>query len=368
MSDHPATSKKANIFLRPAFATRAQIIAFIVLVAAALALPEFIFRSGRLAPENSYEVMPERLGSYSYIKSQIFEEKEEIDVLFLGSSILWNAVDAPQVQRALSEKLGRPAVVRTFGFNFNSLDIPYTMLRDVLERRRVKMVILSIPRLPYTDGPSTTAYRFLRYGEDEELTDSLPADSRLSLYGSAVLRSPRDLVSMVRKNRSLASEYAENLGANKELLGMYREPKNFVRFAPSPSLKTASELFYGEAGRPNFHFTNEEIPSHQNEYLDAIVTMLRTRQIPLVMLNIPQYSERDSEKAPERFDWAERFGMPVPLIGISPPELFAGLTADEIEKLHCDREHFNLNGNEYFTAAVMPAILEAYEKNAIKTY
>lgn len=149
---------------------------------------------------------------------------------------------------------------------------------------------------------------------------------------------------------------------------MYREPTNFVRFAPAPPAKTASELFFGQAGRANFHFTNEEIPAHQNEYLDAIFTMLRTRQLPLVMLNIPQYSERDSQKALERSDWSERFGMPVPLIGISPPDLFAGLTPDEIEKLHCDREHFNLNGNEYFTQAVMPAILEAYEKNAIKTY
>ncbi|NJM53664.1 MAG: hypothetical protein HC846_09915 [Blastocatellia bacterium] len=78
------------------------------------------------------------MGEYSFIKEEIFNKNEDIDILFLGGSIIWNAIDTPYVQKALSEKLGRPAKVVTFGFYFSSFDIPYTLVRDLLEKRRVK--------------------------------------------------------------------------------------------------------------------------------------------------------------------------------------------------------------------------------------
>lgn len=367
MPDPTSKTKKNVISLRPAFGTQLQAITFVLVVASALLLPIAIRKSGLLTPKASYEVIPERLGAYSFIGNEIFEKNGDLDILFVGSSILWNAIDTPQVQRALTARLGRPATAATFGFNFNSLDIPFTMLSDLLKRRRVRLVVFSIPRLPYTDGPSTTAYRFLRPGENESLVRHLPVESQISLYGSGVLRSPRDVLSLIRPNRSQQSAYAADLGANKELMGMYRDTSTYTAFAPKPPVLSASDLLF--ATNPKmFRITNDPIPEHQDRYLSAIIELLEEHGVPIAFLSVPQYSERDHANADERFDWSKRFKKDIPLIGISPPVLFAGLNDEEIEKLHCDREHFNKNGNEFFTVAVMPGILSVYDKYANKTF
>jgi hypothetical protein len=38
----------------------------------------------------------------------------------------------------------------------------------------------------------------------------------------------------------------------------------------------------------------------------------------------------------------------------------------EIDKLFFDPAHFNANGNEFFTLAITPAIMEIYDRYAIK--
>lgn len=354
--------------VEPAFASSAQALCFVLLVAIALSLPVLVDSSVKVDRQRSYDLMPEQHGPYSYMKKEIFETSGDIDLLFIGSSVLWNAVDTPQVKEALSQSLGREATVMTLGFNFNGADIPYTILRDLVERRRVRLVVLSIPRLSFTDGPSTPSYRFLRYAENPEIVAGLPFGSRVSLYASNVLRSPRDILAMIRPERSPRSPYADDLGANKERLGMYRDPNAFVRFAPAPPVLAAESLIYSPSTEDDFRFTNEELPPHQDHYLTEFMRLLRERDIPLAVLNVPQYSERSNDKAVERFDWSAKFGSHVPLIGVSPKTLFAGLDESEVELLHCDREHFNLNGNEYFTRSIIPALLTVHREHASKDF
>lgn len=363
-----ARERAGRTTLAPQFTSAAQALFFLLLVVTALSLPILIDRTGFVTRASSYDTMPEQLGAYSYMKKEIFETSDDIDIAFVGSSVLWNAVDTPAVQKELSHALGRDAKVVTLGFNFNGADIPYTILRDLVERRRVRMVIFSVPRLVFTEGPSTTSFRFLRYSENPEVVAGLPLKSQMSLYACTVLRSPQDMLSMIRTTSSEPSRYAGDLGANKELLGMNRDPKSFVRFTPQPRTLTAAELTYSPESRRRFEFTNEELTAHQDHYLRHLVQLLDQHGIPLVILNVPQYSERSNDKVVERFDWSERFGSEIPLIGISPTELFTGLDEKEIELLHCDREHFNKNGNEYFTKTILPALLAVYKDHASKDF
>jgi hypothetical protein len=262
--------------------------------------------------------MPDQHGAYSYMKKEVFETDGDIDVLFLGSSVLWNAIDAKQVENALSESLGRKATVVVLGFNFNALDIPYAVMRDLVERRRVRLVVFSVPRLPFTEGPSTTSYKFLRYSDHPEVVADLSLQSKVSLYACNVLRSPNDLLFMVRPDRSAQSRFADELGANKELMGMERDPETFLHFAPPVPAIPVSELIFSESSNDNFVFTNDELGSHQDAYMRHLERLLRERDIPLAMLNVPQYSERANDKVVGRFDWSKRFGREIPLIGVPP--------------------------------------------------
>ncbi len=354
--------------LRPAFSSPVQIISFILLVVFALLLPVFIAATGKITRRNSYEIMPEEHGAYSFVKTEIFDNEQDIDILFVGSSIQWNAIDTPQVQRGLSDAVGREARVVSFGFNFNGIDIPYVQLCDVIERKRVRMVVFSVPRLPFNDGPNATGYKFLRYGEYADTTGDLPFEYKTALFAGSVLRSPHDLLTLLRENKSKPSKYAADLGANREVMGMGRNPEKFVGFTPPAPIVPISDLLLSNATRNRFEFTNEMLPPYQNHYLNELVDLLSRNRIPLVIINVPQYNERLSPRVIERFDWATIFNSDVPLIGIAPTTLFNGLTPTEVELLHCDQYHLNKNGSEFFTQTVLPAILEVYEKYAAKSF
>ncbi len=351
--------------LRPAFASNAQAFSFLLLVAFAISLPFLITASGLISRRDSYEIMPEKTQPYSFIEKQIFDEKEDIDILFLGSSLIWAGIDAPLVQTALTSALGRPARVLTFGHSFNSIDVSYTQLRDLLEKRRVRMVVFSIPRVVYLDAPSATVWRFQRYGENRDLVDNLPFKERATLYANSILRSPHDLLTLVRKNRSSQTVFDANRGALKAEMGWGQNAATFERFNPPAPFITAENMIYSPAVQDRFEFTNAEIAPYQNYCLQKLVELLKEKRVPLAMINIPQHSESRNQKTVERKNWAQVFDMDIPLVGVQPAILFDGLNDEQVKLLYYN-EHLNINGNEFFTRVVLPAILEIYEKHAAK--
>ena len=362
---HAPSSASAEA-IRPAFSSYRSSFAFLILLVFAIALPELISLSGAVSRRDSYDIMPENQGNYSLVAQEIFENDEAIDLVFIGSSLIWNAVDTPAVQAELSRQLGRPARVFTFGHYFNSFDITYTELSDLLERKNVRMVALSIPRTPLTSGPSTTAYRFIRYDDHPEVVTGLPPDGRASLYACSILRSPRDLLTIARPNRSRVSPFSETLGADKAEVGMGRKIETYEPFYPDPPQLLDEQMIYSFATADGLQFIDRPLPEDQDHYLNAIINLLREKRVPLMLINVPQYSERHSQTIIEREDWSRRFGMQIPLIGIPPAELYAGLTEAEITKLHFDPEHMNANGNKYYTRAILPAIMEVFQSYAAK--
>lgn len=351
---------------RPAFSTGASALGFLVLMIILLLLPKFISVTGLVSREDSYRIMPDHQGPYSFIRQEIFDNDEDIDILFLGSSVTWNAIETPYVQEQLSRSLGRKARVVTFGFNFSSIDVPYAALRDLLAHKNVRMVVFSIPRDPEAgwNGPSNPACRFLRYDDYTDIGEDLPLRSLAIMYGCSILRSPQDLLTIVRQGSENRSPYSETLGWDRELAGLMYDPDAFVRFTPKPPSVVPEDIIYTSDRRDQFTFLGTEIDHHQDRYLSGMVELLRSKGIPLVMLNIPQIAERSSGKAVEYQNWVQRFGGNVELIGIPPSTLFAGLTENEIERLYYEPDHFNLNGSELFTRTVLPAILKIYEKQA----
>jgi hypothetical protein len=359
----PSNSTIKDEIVRPAFDTAWQMFAFLSLVALTLGLPVLLAFSGKITRRSSYEIMPENQGAFSFVRNEIFDNSEPIDLLFVGSSVTFGGIDAPQVERALSEKIGRPARVMTFGHYFNSLDIVYMQVRDLLERKKVRMIFLSVPRLPYPEGPSPIAYRFMRYNEAPEVFGALPIQSRLSIYACSVLRSPRDVLSLIRPNLGKnPSPFAKNLGADKADWGAMRAPLKFVRYAPPAPFVRIEDLIYSRETADRFLFSGEDIPLHQKIYLEKLVELLRREKVPFAMINIPQNTERLSTKIIERRNWSEEFGAEIPIIGIPPAELFAGLSEKEIDLMYYDDMHFNTNGNEFYTKTILPAVLEVYEQ------
>lgn len=344
---------------RAAFLRRSSALWFLLLLVALLLSPILSNKTGLSNRSAAYKSMPMNLGDYTYIRNQIFEEKEDIDVLFLGASVIWSAIDTPRVKTTLSSELGRPAEIVTLGFLFNGIDVPYVILKDLLARRKVRTVVFSILRDDWTRGPSIPGCKLQRYSDFPEVVEDLQYHSKLSLYACSVLATPHDLLAAIRSPYERRSEFVDSLGAKKEVLGMDRDPDTFVRFRPRPPEFSAEFLTFSDETKQNFRFKEQRLPEYQEHYLDALVELLKEHDVKLVFLNVPQLFERGSDKVIEYQDWQARFGPEVTLIGVPPRRLFGGLDEHSIELLHCDIDHFNWNGNEFFTEAMMPAILEA---------
>src|SRR5277367_5862797 len=98
--------------MRPAFSSTRQAAAFVLMVLAVLLSPMLVGKSCIRSRDQIYSSLPWGTGPYPYLYNQIFEEKGDIDVAFMGTSSMWYAMDTPYFQQELSKKLGRPAIAR----------------------------------------------------------------------------------------------------------------------------------------------------------------------------------------------------------------------------------------------------------------
>jgi len=81
------------------------------------------------------------------------------------------------------------------------------------------------------------------------------------------------------------------------------------------------------------------------------------------MLYLPVWSELHETLIPERTFWPAVFGNDLKQMGIPPFKSFNGLAESEISKLYGEANHFNLNGQKYFTRLITPALLRLYENS-----
>ena len=161
--------------MRPAFSSTQQAAAFALVLLLLLALP--LLMGKKLLPPRVeiYTSTPAVLGPYHHLYRQIFEETNDIDIAFMSSSRMLHGVDAPYVQHALSQKLGRPAVVLTLSWDWSGFDANYFITRDLLQHRKVKMIVFC-DESRVGDNPHHAAPRWFRFGDD--------ADARRNVAGN----------------------------------------------------------------------------------------------------------------------------------------------------------------------------------------
>lgn len=358
--------------MRPAFPNFLGAVGFAVLLLALLAAPAVVARLGILDRSTAYPTMPVGAGPTRHIERQIFEEHGDLDVAFIGSSLMWSGVDAPYVQSALSDALGREAAVTVIASVWPGLDRDYAFLRDLLQRRRVRLVVLQFPHrnrptLDFaaevnrvSDQPHVQAYRFYRVGEFPRVMDGLDWHGRTALYAEAVLGMPRHLLSMLRPNMMAPSPVEATLGTRFQQLGFYGAP--FEPFRPTPPTVPAEEMIYSEATSASYRFFDEPLPPYQAQFAKLIASLIAEYDVPAVLLHVPQANEIDAEFVEERVNWLEDTGIDATMVGIPPAKLFRGFDEAETYKFFSS-DHLNENGAIYFTHTVMPALLKVYMDN-----
>jgi hypothetical protein len=355
--------------MRPAFSRTRYAAAFAALLAVLIAGPIVVASLGILDRAAVYSALPVEAGPASHIQRQIFEQTEDIDVVFVGSSLMWSGIDAPYVQEQLSVALGREAVVTVIASVWPGLDRDYVFLKDLLAHRDVGLVVMQFPNRDrptrdvaaavnrVSDQPHVQAFRFYRAGEFPEVAEGLSWRARGGLYAGAVLGLPRQLLSAVRVNRVTPSPVEATLGTRFQDLGFYGAP--FTPFAPAPPQLAAADLIYSPGAGPSYRFFDEPLPPYQQHFAGLIARLLAAHDVPAVVLHIPQANEIDAQHVEERVDWLAATGIDATMVGIPPARLFSGFSPEETLRFFSS-DHLNRNGAVFFTKAVMPALLEAY--------
>lgn len=180
--------------MRPAFSGRTPAAALCALLLACLALPVVLPHLPGFDAGRKYLTVPTANGNFEAYRHQIFDRKEDIDMLFLGSCLTLSGVDTPLISRALTEYLGRPAIALNFGALGHATELVFQLLKETLAHRTVKMIVIESPREgSRPEGPDGQAFRWWGWAANRKDLEGLGWSERMSYFALAVVGAPRHL-------------------------------------------------------------------------------------------------------------------------------------------------------------------------------
>lgn len=367
--------------MRPAFGSTQSAAAFALLLLVVLLSPVLVGKNLLPPREQSYAVQGWGNGPYPWIRNQIFEETNAIDIAFMGSSHIFNAINTPQVQADLSKKLGRPAVVRTIAWGGAGYDGLYVIAQDLLAHRPVKMIVF------YDENSgagvrNSAAVSWFRWADNASALAGLPVREQSLFYFASIIGLPRNLLCLLRPNLPAPlivpgqKNYWEIIADAPHpvtQLGSLAVGRSFaptpmskaaplVEFKPATRARPSDVLIFSAATQTNFTVATSPLPEWQKHFAQKFGALCREKGVQPVMLHLPVLAEVRAPVLAERADWPEVFGGDFKVLGIPPAQMFGGLTEEEVLKLYADPAHFNRNGQEYFTALITPALFQIYEE------
>jgi hypothetical protein len=371
--------------MRPAFGSTRSAAAFALLVLILLLLPAIVGPGQLPSREEIYSSFWWANGPFPYIHQQIFKEKGDIDIAFVGSSHMAQGINTPYVQEKLGKKLGRPAVVRSICWGGAGYDALYFITRDLLQHRKVHMLVFYDDYNPGWYWANSLAPRWFRFGDNAKALSGLSVRFQLSYYFAAIIGMPRNLLSLIRSNIPVdliskkknyleinfkAPNPATMLGTSSAHIGFGLDPAPtsenapFVDFAPPTDALSSEVSIYSPATRAMFQFKGPPTPPLPLYFARKFATQAQENGAKLVLLHIPIFSERKDAEIREREFWPDVLRADVTMVGIPPARLFAGMTDDDVRKLYYNSAHLNTNGQEYFTSIITPSLLELYAPQA----
>ena len=362
--------------MRPAFSSTRTAAAFALLLLALLALPVVVGKNLLPPREQSYSVQGWGNGPYPWIRNQIFEETNAIDIAFIGSSHLFNAIYTPYVQAQLSARLGRPAVVRTICWGGAGYDGLYLITQDLLAHRQVRLLVFYDENTGVRNSQIPTLFRF---GDNAAVLPGLAPSEQSLLYAAALIGMPRNLLSLLRPNLpaplvtaqtnywtriSHSPNPATQLGCLSVRKGFALDPMTtdvpFAPFTPETSARPADAVVFAADTKTNFEFSTTPIPAWQVHFARQFAALLPAHGVRPVMLYLPVLAEARAPVIAERAFWPDILDGAT-LLGVPPVKLFGGLTDAELHQLYADPVHFNANGQSYFTRLITPALIGLYQ-------
>ena len=369
--------------MRPAFSSTKQAAAFALLLFGLLVLPVVMGKNLLPPRAEAYASQSWGTAAWPWIQQQIFEETNNIDMVFLGSSHLIQGIDAPLLQAELGKKLGRPAVVRTLSWGGAGFDGLYLVAQDLLEHRQVRQMVFYDEHVDGSDKKHGGAIPYLfRFSDHASSLRGLPVAEKGVYYFAALMGMPINLLGLIRpaipaepyadrpgyippKDKTFSSA-PERLGSISALAGYNANlliPENapFVPFTPAVTNELAAHVYTVAQPDTNFEFSATPLPVWQAHFAREFGRLAARHGCQLVLLDLPTLETVRNTGIHERAFWSQLIATNLPLVGVPAQQMFGSLTDAEILKLYSDKAHLNKNGQDYFTPLIAPVLINLYE-------
>jgi hypothetical protein len=282
-----------------------------------------ILGAGAISPYSQHRNIKFAKGAYGHLYSRTREipAHADVDILFLGSS---------HAYRGFDPRLFSSRGLRTFNLGSSSQSPLQTRLLvdRYLEHLNPKLVVMEVFPLTFT-------------------TEGV--ESALDLIANDTIRW--DMVDM--------SLRVKNIGVINSLLhGTFRQTLGLDAGLVEPRMKKNDTYVSGgyvQRGPMPFKPSKDQAvfkwdpPAYQWEAFEAIIDDLKTRQVPVVLVQTPVTSKYRYNAA-ERDTLARRFGRYAPYVDLS------ALFAEDDSTLFYDGHHMRQKGVELFNEAFLDTL------------
>ena len=364
--------------MKPAFPSGRAALGFALFLALLVAGPGLAARLGLVDEARNYPTFTWGIGGFPWIQQQVFERSGDIDMAFVGSSHIWTSVNTPYVQRELGKQLGRRAEVLTLGWNWSGYDALYSVASDLLERRKVRTIVIYAEDMKGQDLPHPLSYRMVQVGGIVGGLGGMPWRAAVETYAGAVLGLPRHMLSFVRRDRvESPSDWKKcayfialkapdltaqdgSLRARTEMPGPSTAEEGADRPLRQPTVDDVR--IYSETGADRIRYSGPQMGPYQSYFAHKLARLCEEHGTQLVVLHIPVSGQEDEEAVTECQPWSEILGRPVDVVGIPGVKLFGGIPPAEVHRYFYEKDHLNGNGEDLFTPLVTPSLLKLYAR------
>jgi hypothetical protein len=270
-----------------------------------------------------------------WIYERVFNDPDNIDVAFMGTSHALNAIVDSQIQNQLTERIKRPVKVANLALPHEGRNLQYVLIKDLLLNKNPDLIILEVCERESIYSHFTFPY--IAEGKDIIFPKSILNFNLI-----------RDWIKAVKiRLQYLKDRYLLNLNIGNSTLS----DSNKFGFEINPEsitfeeLETRKTLFENQLKFYENYFLSKILFRFNRTYLKSI-SELTYGKTKIIFLYIPNYNT--SKKRPFDYEFYKNYGdvwLPPDTI-ISNPENWANYT------------HFNYEGAKKISYWVSGKIVE----------
>ncbi len=300
----------------------------------------------------------------SNIYTNILDAPGDIDVLVLGSSSLGSGLNPLIIRAALRATTGKESNVAVMFHPNAGFDLDYVILKDVLAKKKVKLLIWDALRMPDLNAPINhyaTSYLWdMRLHED--LLDITPK-RRTTIYLYSVMTGLKLILSPVLDHgKSIPEPEGEFMCDKPYYLGacLRKEANQLKKEYPPPPMLDMNQILHFRDDvtylSPRYHYRRTD-----GLFYEQVLKLAQDNGVQVAFMITPMVGGPSKVIPIQEIESGSR-GWNVPIIGATRKEVQLDQGIKNGGFYQTDGTHMLYNATNYYTRIVLPAIIRLYEQ------